>query len=43
MLQGKRMWYAVVAVIVILVIGYAGGWFGGDEPEPASTEEQSTN
>jgi hypothetical protein len=42
MLQDKRLIYAVAAVVVILVIGYAGGWFSGNEPEPAQQEE-STN
>jgi hypothetical protein len=29
----RRLWYGVVAVIVILlVIGYAVGWFGGTPP-----------
>ncbi len=28
--KDKRLWYGVIAVIVVLlVIGYAGGWFGG--------------
>ena len=39
MLQDKRLLYAVVAVFVILVIGYASGWFSGSEPEPAQQEE----
>jgi hypothetical protein len=31
----RRLWYGVVAVIVVLlVIGYAAGWFGGT-PLPA--------
>lgn len=42
MLQDKRILYAVVAVIVILVLGYAGGWFGGEEPEPAQQEEKAS-
>ncbi len=39
MLQDKRLVYVVAAVVVILVIGYAGGWFSGSEPEPAQQEE----
>ncbi|MGH1484435.1 MAG: hypothetical protein ACRBM6_38210 [Geminicoccales bacterium] len=38
--KDKRLWYIIGAVIVILVIGYAAGWFGGGaEPEPASEEQ----
>jgi len=40
--KDKRLWYIIAAVIAVLVIGYAGGFFGGSEPEPAS-EEQTTN
>lgn len=33
--KDKRLWYGVIAVIVVLlVIGYATGWFGGT-PIPA--------
>jgi Flp pilus assembly protein protease CpaA len=28
--KDRRIWYAVAAVIIVLiVIGYAAGWFGG--------------
>jgi hypothetical protein len=31
----RRIWYAVAAVIIVLIIiGYATGWFGG-APAPA--------
>ena len=31
--KDRRLWYGVVAVIVVLlVIGYAAGWFGGTPP-----------
>jgi hypothetical protein len=34
-LKDPRIWYAVAAVIIVLIIvGYATGWFGG-APEPA--------
>lgn len=36
-LKDKRLWYVVAAVIIIvlIVIGYATGWFGGTPaPEP---------
>ena len=36
-LKDKRLWYVVAAVIIIvlIVIGYATGWFGGTlAPEP---------
>ena len=42
MLQDKRLMYVAAAIVGILVIGYAGGWFSGSEPEPAQQEE-STN
>ena len=33
--KDRRLWYSVVAVIVVLVvIAYAAGWFGGT-PLPA--------
>jgi len=33
--KDRRLWYGVVIVIVVLlVIGYAAGWFGG-APTPA--------
>ena len=34
-LKGRRIWYVVAAVvIVLLIIAYAAGWFGG-APGPA--------
>ena len=46
-LKDKRLWSVVAVIVVLLVIGYAAGWFGGtSEPEPQSqeqgTEEQET-
>jgi Flp pilus assembly protein protease CpaA len=33
--KDRRVWYAVAAVIIVLIIiGYATGWFGG-APAPA--------
>ena len=33
--RDRRIWYAVAAVIIVLIIiGYATGWFGG-APTPA--------
>jgi hypothetical protein len=34
--KDRRIWYAVAAVIIVLiVIGYAAGWFsGGPAPTP---------
>ena len=34
--KDRRIWYAVAAVIIVLIIiiGYATGWFGG-APAPA--------
>jgi hypothetical protein len=37
-LKDARIWYAVAAVIIVLIIiGYATGWFGG---EPAVVPQQ---
>jgi len=31
----RRLWYGIAAVIVVLLlIGYAAGWFGGTPPAP---------
>ena len=39
-LKDKRLWYVVAVIVVLLVIGYAAGWFGGtSEPEPQSQEQ----
>jgi predicted Na+-dependent transporter len=39
----KRVWYVVAVVIVILLIGYAAGWFGGSpEPAPEAQQEEQT-
>jgi hypothetical protein len=36
--KDRRIWYAVAAVIIVLiVIGYAASWFGG---EPAVMPQQ---
>ena len=33
--KDRRVWYAVAAVIIVLiVIGYAAGWFGGEPVVP---------
>ena len=32
--KDRRLWYVVAAVIVLIIIAYAAGWFGG-EPGPA--------
>jgi predicted Na+-dependent transporter len=32
--KDRRLWYVILAIIVLIVIGYASGWFGG-EPGPA--------
>ena len=37
-LKDPRIWYAVAAVIIVLIIiGYTTGWFGG---EPAVVPQQ---
>ena len=42
----RRIWYAVAAVIIVLIIiGYATGWFGGEpdwcrSSKPASASER---
>jgi hypothetical protein len=34
-LKDRRIWYAVAAVIIVLIIiGYATGWFGGEPALP---------
>ena len=39
-LKDRRLWYAVAAVIVaIVVLGYALGWFTGT-PNPAPSPQQ---
>lgn len=43
-LKDKRLWSIVVAVVIVvlLVLGYAAGWFGGTStPEPPSLEQGS--
>ena len=31
----RRLWYGIAAVIVVLLLtGYAAGWFGGTPPAP---------
>lgn len=37
-LRDRRLWYVVAAIIVLIIIGYAAGWFGG-EPVPPVTQE----
>jgi hypothetical protein len=32
--KDRRLWYVVLAIIVLIVLGYAFGWFGG-APGPA--------
>lgn len=37
--KDRRIWYAVAAVIIVLIIiGYATGWFGGGAPAPAAPQ-----
>jgi hypothetical protein len=34
-----RIWYAVAAVVVLLLLAWLFGWFGGTEvPPPATTQ-----
>jgi hypothetical protein len=41
MLSDKRLWYAVAAVIVLILIGlYRGSFRSGGEPDIAPTEQQ---
>jgi hypothetical protein len=38
-LKDPRIWYAVAAVIIVLIIiGYATGWFGGHRHRHPSSE-----
>ena len=35
-LRDRRLWYVVAAIIIVLIIiGYAAGWFGGEAVPPA--------
>jgi hypothetical protein len=36
-MSDKRIWYIVAAVLVLIVIGYGAGWFGGSTPAPEET------
>lgn len=37
--RNRRLWYVVAAVIVlIIIIGYAAGWFGGEAVPPVTPE-----
>ena len=39
----KRLWYAIGAVLLIIIIVYGGGYLGdGGEPEVTPTEQQET-
>lgn len=39
----KRIQYVIGAVIVILLVGYFAGWFGGSsEPAPEAQQEEQT-
>jgi hypothetical protein len=29
--KDRRLWYLVAAVIVLIIIAYGAGWFGGEE------------
>jgi hypothetical protein len=41
MLSDKRLWYAVGAVILLILIGFYGGLYGnGGKSEVAPTEQQ---
>ena len=39
----NRTIYIIVAVVIVLaIVGYAGGWFGGGTPVPATTPAPAT-
>ena len=36
--MGNRTIYIIIAVVIVLaILGYAGGWFGSGTPVPATT------
>jgi len=37
--RDRRLWYVVAAVIVVLIVlGYGLGWFGGETVPPATPQ-----
>lgn len=37
-LRDRRLWYVVAAIVVLIIIGYAAGWFGGEAVPPVTQE-----
>ena len=33
-LQDRRVWIGVAVVVVLVILAYALGWFGGETPAP---------
>jgi len=43
LLQDKRLWILIAAVVVLLFAVNAAGWFGGGTPQlDASTQQETT-
>jgi hypothetical protein len=36
--RNRRIWYVVAAIIVLIMIGYAAGWFDGEPVPPVIPE-----
>ncbi len=36
-LKDRRLWYGVAVIVVLIVIAYAAGWFGGT-PTPVPSQ-----
>jgi len=42
LLQDKRLWVLIAAVVVLLFVGNAAGWFSGGAPQPDAPTQQET-
>jgi hypothetical protein len=38
-LRHRRVWYVVAAIIVLIIVGYAAGWFGREPVPPMVPDE----
>ena len=42
LLQDKRLWIVIAAVVLVLFVANAAGWLGGGAPQPEPTAQQET-